>query len=357
MKLSLAENIRAFRKQRKLTQEKLAEALGVTTGAVYKWESGQSQPELNLVVEMADFFDTSVDALLGYRIRDNSLNSVEERITAYLQTLDPAALTEADKILGKYPHSFRVVYGCANVYLAFGCVTHDPNQLKRALELLEESRLLLAQNDNPRISEDSICGNMAAACWLLGKKEKGIELLKQNNANGIFSDLIGILLSLYMHTPEDAAPFLADALSDGMYTLLTAILGFVFVFRARNDWASALDILSWGISLLTGIKTESGQDALEKTHAEMLALLAYAQAKSGLREESAASLRKARRLALHFDSMPDYSLKTMRFAEHMDQSLVFDLLGGTASESIAELIRLLDDQRLADQWREMAEHA
>ena len=33
----LAENIRVFRKERGLTQEQLAEVLGVTVGAVYKW--------------------------------------------------------------------------------------------------------------------------------------------------------------------------------------------------------------------------------------------------------------------------------------------------------------------------------
>lgn len=38
----LAENIRAFRRQRSLTQAQLAEALGVTVGAVYKWENGGS---------------------------------------------------------------------------------------------------------------------------------------------------------------------------------------------------------------------------------------------------------------------------------------------------------------------------
>ena len=133
MKLSLSENIRLFRKQRKMTQEKLAEALGVTVGAVYKWESGQSQPELNLLVEMADFFDTSVDVLLGYRIKDNRLDSALERMNTYCQTLDPAAITEAEKILGKYPHSFRAVYGCAAVYLAYGAGNHDSQQLKRAL--------------------------------------------------------------------------------------------------------------------------------------------------------------------------------------------------------------------------------
>ena len=51
MDLKLAENIRTLRKDRKLTQEQLAEVLGVTTGAVYKWESGLSIPELPMLME------------------------------------------------------------------------------------------------------------------------------------------------------------------------------------------------------------------------------------------------------------------------------------------------------------------
>ena len=50
MKLTLAENIRAFRKERRLTQEQFSEALGVTVGSVYKWESGQMTPELDMLV-------------------------------------------------------------------------------------------------------------------------------------------------------------------------------------------------------------------------------------------------------------------------------------------------------------------
>ena len=56
MELSLSENIRAFRKQRSLTQEQLAEVLGVTPGAVYKWEAKLSVPELPVIVNLADFF-------------------------------------------------------------------------------------------------------------------------------------------------------------------------------------------------------------------------------------------------------------------------------------------------------------
>ena len=42
MHIKLGDNIRAMRKMRGLTQEQLAEAFGVTVGAVSKWESGDS---------------------------------------------------------------------------------------------------------------------------------------------------------------------------------------------------------------------------------------------------------------------------------------------------------------------------
>lgn len=55
MQVMLAENIRAFRREKKLTQEQLAEVLGVTVGTVSKWESAASTPDVGLIMEMADF--------------------------------------------------------------------------------------------------------------------------------------------------------------------------------------------------------------------------------------------------------------------------------------------------------------
>lgn len=49
MAIRPAERIRTLRKARNLTQEQLAEVLGVTVGAVYKWEAGLSTPELRPV--------------------------------------------------------------------------------------------------------------------------------------------------------------------------------------------------------------------------------------------------------------------------------------------------------------------
>lgn len=62
--MNLAERILALRKARNLSQEELAEQIGVSRQAVGKWESGQSQPDLDKVIALSEFFGVSCDYLL-----------------------------------------------------------------------------------------------------------------------------------------------------------------------------------------------------------------------------------------------------------------------------------------------------
>ena len=356
MKLSLAENIRMFRKQKKMTQEKLAEALGVTVGAVYKWESGLSQPELGMLVELADFFDISVDVLIGYRTKDNRMEAMLERINTYCQVMDPTAISEAEKLLGKYPHSFEAVLNCASVYMAFGTPERDANMLKRALELLEEAKVLLPQNDDPRFNELTILGGQSEVWFLLGDIEKSLEVLKKNNAAGIFSDKIGLYLAVYLDRPEEAKMYLSEALLTSIVTLINVIFAYYFFFKAANDWKSAETITAWGIDMLSRLRKEVKPDITEKILAELQLLLSHAQYKQGRWEEAFESLDKTKVLVQSFDSMPEYSLKTVRFTEQTDQTFVYDVMGKTAADSIATVLGLLDDPAFSERWKEFIEN-
>ncbi len=353
MKLTLSENIRTFRKERGMTQEKLAEALGVTVGAVHKWEAGLSQPELNMLVEIADFFDTSVDILLGYRLKDNRITSLLDRIADLLSAHDPAALTEIEKALVRYPNSFEIVYAGGKAMLAFGAEDWEPSRLRRALELLERSILLLSQNTDPHISEATVVGDMATAYFLLGEYEKSIELLKKHNANGVYSSELGIYLSVFMGRCEEAVPFLSDSLLEGAIYMISAVLGYFFLYCKRKDWDSALAATRLGIDLLSELKRAGSPGFLDKAYAELLSLSAYAHEQSGNSEDSEQALRLAAKMAKEFDPNPDYSLKTVRFIESNDKAAVFDILGRTAAESVTKLLSMLNAHEQLKQWEEL----
>ena len=62
--MNLSERILALRKARNLSQEELAEQIGVSRQAVGKWESGQSLPDLDKVIALSEFFGVSCDYLL-----------------------------------------------------------------------------------------------------------------------------------------------------------------------------------------------------------------------------------------------------------------------------------------------------
>lgn len=65
MKLTIGENIRRFRKKNDLTQEALADRLGVTYQSVSRWEKGTTYPDLELLPAIASLLAVTVDELLG----------------------------------------------------------------------------------------------------------------------------------------------------------------------------------------------------------------------------------------------------------------------------------------------------
>lgn len=349
MKMMLAENIRDLRKERALTQTQLAEALGVTAGAVYKWEARLSIPELELILQMADFFDTSVDVLLGYEVKDNRLETTVKRLQDYRRNKDWEGLAEAEKALRKYPHSFMIVNESAALYRAFGFDSGDKALFRRSLELLEQLRLLQGQNEDPRISEQTIFGRIAETHLGLGETDKAADLWKAHNADGVYSPRIGHTLA-QNGREEEAVPFLSEALLKSLSDLMTAVIGYVNVFLKRGDYASAQSILSWGIGLLQGLREADRPNYFDKVGAALLAALAGSQFLSGQKDEARDTLIEAKELAAFFDASPSYDESDIRFVSRIEGASAHDDLGATALDGVCLAVSQFENEAFTALW-------
>ncbi|MBQ1998197.1 MAG: helix-turn-helix transcriptional regulator, partial [Spirochaetales bacterium] len=77
MKLTIGENIRNFRKKNDLTQEALADRLGVTYQSISRWENGTTYPDLELIPAIAEVLAVTVDELLGMPQLEKEKRAVE----------------------------------------------------------------------------------------------------------------------------------------------------------------------------------------------------------------------------------------------------------------------------------------
>ncbi len=107
------ERLMALRKKQGLSQEELGFELGVPRQTVSKWELGQSYPDFQRLVLLADYFGISLDELVhGLDVGDvRALNESEKQISSIYSDVEGAKAT-----MRKY---IRVLLGIGAAVLAF----------------------------------------------------------------------------------------------------------------------------------------------------------------------------------------------------------------------------------------------
>ncbi len=303
MNLALSQNIRCFRKERHLTQEQLAEAMGVTSGAVYKWESGQSTPELRLLVELADFFSVSTDVLIGYQMQCSSAEQILQQLRDCRQNREyEEGIQTVRKALHKYPNHFEINYMCALLLTQIAEDRHCAADYEAALRQLERACALIGQNTDASVSELSIRNKMAQIHFQLGHTEICLEMLKKYNSCGINHAQIGCILADSYHRTEEAADYLRSAFAKIITDLDNVVLGFTTVLFQSKEYETMISSLEWLRTVLQGGAAKDTVTWFQKYECVLLAIEAEIFCIMGNDPKAKAKLTEAAALARRFDA-------------------------------------------------------
>lgn len=79
MKKTIGEKIYELRKRKGMTQDELAEKMGVSSQAVSKWEKDLSIPDIAILIELSDFFHITLDELIREKQQTVQYAPIEER--------------------------------------------------------------------------------------------------------------------------------------------------------------------------------------------------------------------------------------------------------------------------------------
>ena len=131
MQLNLGKRIRELRKRDGVTQETLAEALGVTSQAVSRWEANGSYPDMEMVPAIANYFGVSIDELFGYdNNRETKINCILEKVNSFgiKGRSDDAWVEECLFVLreglAEFPKNERLMLALADTLSEAGWRTH-----------------------------------------------------------------------------------------------------------------------------------------------------------------------------------------------------------------------------------------
>lgn len=145
--MDMGKRIGQLRREKHLTQEQAAAALGVTSAAVSKWETGAAMPDVALLCPLARLLGTTVDGLLDFRpaLEPGEIDALlEKRRKLFEENQLEEAAASCEALLREYPDDLRLKCAAAGLYIMYLPAAAEAGQgagqMERAASLLEESR-------------------------------------------------------------------------------------------------------------------------------------------------------------------------------------------------------------------------
>ncbi len=244
----IGEQIRVLRKEKGITQEQLSEVMGVSVAAVSKWETGQTAPELSALTILADYFEVSVDCLLGHTLQSSRKDTLIAQMNALADNGETeAADASAKELLRRYPNDAGSAEKAASLYYTLHMLTGNKDYLRKSIE--QTQRLFVLDKDPSEIKRLERMASLGNQYGLLGEWEKAEQYYRDSNLCGINdSSIANVLCNTGRY--EEAIPLISKYIRGQMFSVLTCLLELQGCYSQQEQPEKALDTLRWGCSLL-----------------------------------------------------------------------------------------------------------
>ena len=174
MIINIGDNLKQLRLQKGLTQEQLAEILGVSSQAVSRWENNTSYPDITLLPGLAIFYNTSVDAIVGMdEIRkEETLRKIHEEIN------DLVVNGEPEKAVALIRDRLKIYPNDSGLLMSLGeTLAHQSDDPAATQEAISIAERILQSNDVSTKAKGTTSANLLFLYLRSGMHDKANALI------------------------------------------------------------------------------------------------------------------------------------------------------------------------------------
>lgn len=227
--LNIGANLIQNRRRRGITQEELAEYMGVSKASVSKWETGATYPDITLLPRLATFFNISIDDLIGYEpqmTKEDIRRLYRQLCRDFSEKPFEEVMEHCREIAKKYFACAPLLFQIGSLYVNHCMLAGPPEKISLIME--EALELFIRVREESRdVTLQTQAMNMEAFCLIqLGRSDEVLSLLSTHE--------------MPMMSPE---PLLASAfqmkgslteakrtLQVGMYQTVLSLLGLLLPY-------------------------------------------------------------------------------------------------------------------------------
>lgn len=300
MTIYLSENIKRFRREKNLTQETLAEFLGVTFQSVSNWERGESYPDITILPEIASFFKVSIEELLGVNTAENEAE-IKKLIEEHDNLTDDKLIKKSIYHLkDKYPNDFRVQLRYMGYLIFFDDATQNTKKIES-----------LYQNIQNNCTKDSI--RICAKRFYIHYLEL---LARDENSDVTFLDCEKIInemprmrdgremyFNCYPENHPEKDYITQDAIEEEVFLLDNTLFHYYFD-NEKFSLEQRIAFLEKTIEWFNFLYDDGNYSRMWRTTMYNYGNLGLLYFKKGDNEKALFNLRKRAKLAVKFDAMP-----------------------------------------------------
>jgi len=180
--INIARAILHRRKEKGITQEELANHMGVSSASVSKWETSQSYPDIVLLPQLAAYFDISIDELMGYepQLSRADIGKLYRRLYGNLSTESfDEVIAECREVIKKYFSCFPLLLNMGDLLINASAVNGDDDTFF-ALTAEAKTLFVRVKTESGDVELVQAALYMEAMCaMILGNPSEAIDLLEK----------------------------------------------------------------------------------------------------------------------------------------------------------------------------------